>query len=193
MKKLYFIIIILSFTMNTNAQNQNQLQIGVIGSYFSYENNYQWSKTGALPFPLPTISYWRKTKIGNFGLEAEPIIFTYRKENYERHDVMYRKYSQFQLHYSYEDFKFSFANLQTTLVGSLCYRKGGEQVYLAFGGVFDIYEYNSYPDFGISVGVQLRTKSFYHFYLGSEIKYFKYFDSHSSTLFQTNMFIGYEF
>ena len=193
MKKLYIFIIALGFTVSSTAQNskKNELQFGLTGSYFNYEKKFKWHRTRAIP--LPTISYWRKAKIGKVGFEYNWLFFYYPKENYQPRDMMKREYHQIQLNYSYDDFNLKFSNLEASLVGSLCYRSGGESIYLGFTGLFDVYEAHQYQDIGLSAGIQLKTKSFYHFYLGSDIKYFKYFSPYSSTLLQTIIFIGYEF
>lgn len=193
MKKLYLLIWVLVITTNSNAQSQknNEIQIGLNGSFFNYDKVFKWHRTQAIP--LPTIAYWRNTKIGKFGLEAQSLFFRYEKESYEPGDIKKREYNQFQFNYSYDDFQLNFSSLETILVGSLCYRYGMESMYLGFSGMFDVYESNLYKDIGVSAGIQLKTKSFYRFYLGSDIKYFKYFSSYSSTLFQTIIFVGYEF
>ena len=84
------------------------------------------------------------------------------------------------------------------MIGGLCYRRGSELVYLGFGGMFEIFDTNVYKNIGVSGGVQLKTKSYHHFYLGSDIRYFHYFRNpnwinFSPTLFQTIVFVGYEF
>ena len=80
MKKLYIFIIALGFTVSSTAQNskKNELQFGLTGSYFNYEKKFKWHRTRAIP--LPTISYWRKAKIGKVGFEYNWLFFTTQKK-----------------------------------------------------------------------------------------------------------------